>query len=307
MTHGLADGAAGQRRAASLLAQAVCAEATHATMSEEGAKLDLKLSFRNAHAPGRLITVPCQVKHGASFRAPNSKGNAIKLTGIDKSTIAALSHSNPCSLLVWIPPFSSIAYAHLFRGGRFVRTPIVLTESNIVRPTLRFDISMADSIGLAPKPTLQDVASVSGPALQGVARQRYRQLAATAHIHPIAGAISVTRMGWRHVTRRSRTTAHRTLSLQAVDRLGPFLTGRPDRYLVVPIASRVEGKRRIELRDIICWHQRAMRINGELYHLRIRIREEISYPIGWERLPLSVSAIKQRATLLAWWCKLVER
>ena len=57
-----ASGSAGARRAAALLSVAMCAEAAHATMDEEGAKVDLKLGLRHAHIKGTLLTVHCQVK-----------------------------------------------------------------------------------------------------------------------------------------------------------------------------------------------------------------------------------------------------
>jgi hypothetical protein len=56
MTQTRADGAAGARRASALLGIAACAETTHTTLDEDSAKVDMKLSFRHAYQPEKLLT-----------------------------------------------------------------------------------------------------------------------------------------------------------------------------------------------------------------------------------------------------------
>jgi len=54
MSTSKADGAAGARRAAAILAIAACAETTSGSFSEDTAKIDVKLSFRNTFEPSRF-------------------------------------------------------------------------------------------------------------------------------------------------------------------------------------------------------------------------------------------------------------
>src|SRR5947207_3694902 len=98
-----ADGAAGARRAAALLGIAACAETTHTTLSEEAAKVDMKLSFRHAFRPDVLLTVHAQVKSGRSYRSNSSTASALVLT-VDPATLASLAGTATPGLVLWVPP-----------------------------------------------------------------------------------------------------------------------------------------------------------------------------------------------------------
>jgi len=98
-----ADGAAGARRACALLGIALCAETTTASMDADSAKVDLKLGFRHAFSPGALLTIHCQVKHGASYKSPQSSERVLKAI-VDSATTAAPRRGSKPSLLVLAPP-----------------------------------------------------------------------------------------------------------------------------------------------------------------------------------------------------------
>jgi hypothetical protein len=91
--------------------------------------------------------------------------------------------------------------------------------------------------------------------------------------------------------------------MRVVPYLHSFLDKRPDRYLVGARTVSVSGARTIESRDVVCWHENALMLNGDVNYLLIRIREVISYPTLWYRYPLGVGDVKHTATLMSWWCK----
>jgi hypothetical protein len=110
-------------------------------MDEEGAKVDLKLSLRHAHAGDTLLTIHCQVKSGPSYRAA-LRDRLITLK-VDRETISALSQGSLPALLLWVPNKpSSRAYWHLIRS-RMPKTPVRIPASHFVTPALRYDLAKA--------------------------------------------------------------------------------------------------------------------------------------------------------------------
>src|SRR5689334_692426 len=79
MTSETADGEAGARRAAAHLTIAVCGETAHTSMGEDAAKVDLKISFRHAFIPTKLLNVHIQVKSGSSYRSAHTDQTKFKL------------------------------------------------------------------------------------------------------------------------------------------------------------------------------------------------------------------------------------
>lgn len=298
-----ADGASGGRRAATTLSLALCAEAAHTTMDEDGAKVDLKLSFQNPFSRSTLITTHCQVKSGHSYRARSSNATTLTLTHVDAETISALSNGTQPALLVWVPPKPlRDIYYHVFANGKTQRTPIKIPRAHVITPALRYDLAKSSCVDRARAPR-QDVANLQEHALMDSARSNYRCLKTGEWRHPLFGKLFVTRRAWRHVTRRSKSTRRRLLALRALRHLHVFLDKAPDRYLVSSVRRSVSGRVTTESREVLCWYERAMVVDTVERRLLLRVREDITYPTDWLRDGVGLKGIHQKATLLSWWCK----
>jgi hypothetical protein len=302
-----ADGAAGGRFAAGILSVALCAEASHATMDEDGAKVDLKLSLRNVFSSGSLITVHCQVKHGKSYRAnagapPESD---IQLKGIDSSTLDGLRYGGQPALLVWVPPPpSDTAYWDFIRPDKPKKTPIRINASRKVTPSLAYELCrFYNSIRNSSDFTqiTIPVSSVNPSEKQG--RENYAALKHQDFHNPLVGRLCITRTAWRHITRRSRSTNARKASLEVLPKLEHFLSSNPTRYATTRYRPLINSKTVFEHRDLLLRYDKAVRKDGKNYQLLVRIREEICYPRLWNKLPLGAQDVKQRATLVSWWYK----
>ena len=273
-------------------------------MSEEGRKVDLRLSIAHAHQ-GTSISVLCQIKSGAAYRAPTSTQTTLTLQNIDRDTIAALGDGGGPTLLAWVPPRPSARiYYHLFHTGRNKKTPIRIPKTQHVTPALRFDLSKVSSyVTNKPKYSRQDVAQLREDTIMQRARRAYKELKIAIFDTPLFGHLHVTRAGWRHVTRRSRAKARRVVSLRTTPHLAHFLPQIPSRYLIVPQDVRRLGGTTTEIRDVICWYLNGIFMDGARHTLLIRFREQISYPTKWYLHPLAETDIKQRASVLSWWCR----
>ncbi len=300
-----ADGAAGGRRAASLLSMAVCAEVAHATLEEEGAKVDLKATFRHAYHPTTLVTAHAQVKSGPSYRAESSSGETITLQNISRDTLLSLRMGTQPALLLWVPPVpSSRVYYYMTRGRGKYRTPIRIPRSHYITPALRYDLSKSCAFFAASSGGKRlDVAAADKRARVTTARTAYAGLKVGVWNHPLCGRLFITRRAWRHVTRRSRPMRRREASLRVTAYLDRFVSEMPTRYVVANISARQCGSRTVETRELVFWYERALRVDGVIKTLLLRVREEISYPSEWWRYPLGVGDVSQKATLTSWWCK----
>lgn len=299
-----ADGAAGARFAAALLGVAVCAETSHTTMDEDGAKLDLRLSLRHAFNPNVLITAHCQVKSGRSYLLSSTKTD-LKV-GANSKTLETLRLGTPPTLLVWVPPKpASRVYWHIVSPQiPKKKTHVIVPKQNFITPSLRYDLSRASTHSHHKQSVpRRDVRKLDDAGVTRAARAAYEDLKSQSFQHPLVGHLKVTRFAWRHVTRASKAKQLRIMSLRAVPYLRHFLGVESDRYLVADTEREVSGAWTSERRNILLWYDNALRINDEAYSLLLRVREEVRYPSNWAARGLSVKDVQHSATLVSWWCK----
>ncbi len=287
-----------------MLSIATCAESTHATMDEEGAKVDLKLSLRHAHLESTLLTIHCQVKSGPSYHAASSNASQVTLR-VDRETLVALSQGNLPALLLWVPPKpSSRAYWHLVRSRTLPKTPVRIPTIHSVTPSLRYDLGKAASfIAAHRRYPLVQLADVPETELLRLAKAAYKALKLAKVKHPLTGNTMVTRLAWRHILRRGRDVKKRKASLRVAPYLGLLLERMPTRYIVANELRHSFQRTVVDQRDVICWYSNAIEVDGKRRTVLVRIREEIRYPRTWFKYPLSAGDIVQQATISGWWYK----
>jgi hypothetical protein len=302
--HTKTDGAAAARYAAGLLGIATCAETTATSMAEDAGKVDVKFSFRHIASTGKLITAHAQVKAGPSYRQNSSDATQLSL-GIDKATLQALSGTGMPGVVIWVPPPPmDRLYWYAADPRAILKTPVKVKRTQYIRPSLRHDLSrFYDYASWTRGYTKQTVAALPDVQVMAKAKLAYKALKSQTWINPLVGTLEVSRLAWRHITRRSKSVGRRTMSLRITPYLKAFLASPPDRYACNIFDIRESGTRTIETRYLMCWYRQALTIKGESYSLLVRIREEITFPTNWAARPLSTSDVTQVATLAAWWAK----
>ena len=258
------DGAAAARYAAGLLGVANCAETTATTMAEDAGKIDVKFSFRHVVTSGKLITVHAQVKAGPSYRKGSSDECFLTL-GIDKATLHALSGTGMPGLVIWVPPPPmDRLYWYATDPRSPLKTPTRVRRTQYIRPSLRYDLSrLCDYSSWSRRYTTQTVAILPVDQVMRRAKDAYKALKAVAWQNPLVGPLQVTRLAWRHITRRSKSVNHRILSLRIVPYLKAFLASPPDRYACNFVGLEVHGSRTTETRYLMCWYRQALTLSGE--------------------------------------------
>lgn len=299
-----ADGDAGARRAGAFIGIAACADVSTTSLSEDSAKVDLKFSFRHAFRPGKLITLHAQIKTGRSYRLRTSTAKEIAL-GIDKPTLDALRGSGEPGFIVWVPPMPlDRLYWHATDPRRPIKATTKISRNQYIRPSIRYDLTrLSEYAGWNTSTSRQTVGAVPATGIMGRAKAAYATLCAASWVNPLVGTLHVSRLAWRHVTKKSRGASDRVLRLRVVPYLKNFLAKHPDRYVCNPASIEVFGSETRETRYILCWYRSALSIDGQAHSLLVRIKEEVKYPTDWESRALATRDITQSATLASWWCK----
>ena len=272
-------------------------------MDEEAGKVDLRISFRHAFNPKQLLTAVAQIKSGPSYRRRTSDTRKITLQ-LDRETVTAMH--GLAGIILWVPPSPS---ERIYWYASDPRRPLSLSpripHSQFVRPSIRYDLTrLLEHRNWTNALPRQTVSNMDDGAVIGSAKKAYSKLKSTAVVNPLVGRLNITRLAWRHVTRRSKVARERTLNLRATPHLPAFLTQHPTRFTVDQASIDRFGSHSRDRRYILCWYRNALVIDNKSYSLAVRIREEISYPTQWLQTPLSVNRIVQIATLESWWCKL---
>lgn len=293
-------GSAGTRHVVGLVSKAVCGETRPASLDEEGAKVDLHLTFRHAFSPRQLVVVCCQVKAGESYAR---RSNEHVVLNIDRKTRFALSGVGTPGLIVWVPaPPHEEVYWYAADPRTRRKSTIRVSKDDLVRPTLRYDLTrLAIYATWVHKPPCQTVRSIQSVNILKYAKRGYLELKQLQLLHPLVGKLNVTRAAWRHVTRRSKTSKQRNNTLMITPYLRAFLDRVPDRYGCIIQSSIRLGTRIIETRHVTCWYRDALLVNSRVHTLVVRIKEVISYPEKWQSQPVSTDEITQKATLVSWW------
>lgn len=296
-------GGSGERKAAALLTMAVCAQTSHGTMTEDGGKVDLKLSFRSYLRPSSIITAHCQVKAGKSYRAKTSTKQLLKIT-VDSETLDALAEGSQPAFVAWVSPKPhGRIYWQSVQPGRRQKVTLSVPPNQFVTPSLRLDLSRVHAFRSRPSgyPVINLPVNTDDKLKR--ARTLYKTLKAEPVTSPVIGEIRFTRKGWRHVTRRSRDTAKTLRSFRLLPYLQLLLTSSPDRYLVVRNEPECIGTRTRETREIILWFHEAIKDNGIPCDVLMRLDERIEYPTKWSRDGLAPSDVEVITTVKSWWYK----
>jgi hypothetical protein len=298
------------------------AEITHASLSEDYKKVDLKLSFLHPFRKKKLLSIHAQVKHGASYVEERCLLGHYRFV-VDKDTLQALSGSGENGIIAWVPPPpGSEVYWHAPNPRKIQSTlandqksfSVSLSPLNIARPTIRYDLTrLCEYSGWNRGHSRLTVSDPQESTLRD-AKLAYKELKSycgesvragkKGHIaNPLAGDIRISRIAWRNVTRTSRTRESRQLSLRATPYLKTLLKEMPDRYACHAIDDNNLCGVTKERRLLIMWYREALQIDGLWHSLMLRVLEEVAYPSNWQTRAFGVNDIKQEAVLVSWWCK----
>lgn len=267
---------------------------------DDNSKIDLIFAAAHPWHDGERMLVLCQVKSGKSYGEILAGDAGFKLKG-PAMTAAKRSSHDIC--VVWVDrDLDRIFWAYVHPNSRAgVQT---YGSNHEVGPAMLFDLArcmagryVAGAEGGSGVTLPGDDGDVAGRRALALASYRGTRFIQS----PVLGPIELTRLGWRHMFRKSRAAQNKSASLDLIPRLPALLQQRPS---VIAITS-AEFVQRKNLEHRLCEYLlkyervRVQDKNGKSRTVtaHIRVLEEIRYPENWERRAMLSQLVSRRVVL----------
>lgn len=272
--------------AAAYLNIACGGEISWGSREEDGQKIDLLLSLKQAWNPSGRFIVLTQVKSGVNNEYENEKGEL--RSAIPKQILKDIFTPTHDLLLVWVNRATGSSFWTYVKAGEpaYQRD---LGSRNRITPALKFDLCRIIHSRKADggKGLLFKIRAGAPQEVRKASYQCYKVYAQTGLQSPLFGTIKFTRMGWRHLTRVSRLNLFRQQSQQIIPLLDKLLARSPSYHLVedCTFSERRHWRYRDTVYLLVYQHVKCEPVDGgkpkELV-VYLKIHESIVYPREWK-------------------------
>ncbi len=265
---------------------------------EDSSKIDLIFSTKHPWYSRDRMLVIGQVKSGGSYGAASKSGFTLK-----SSAKKSAKKTSQGICVVWVDrDLNQIFWAYVHPNSNSGSQEY--GEHHRVTPAMVFDLARCSAnSGLGPAHGRGIIVS---PSQKPLAERRKNSLKAyrTAGqvLSPNLGTIEFTRLGWRHMFRRSRSAKNKSSSIDLVPYLPNLLGHHPWASSVTSVNYEVRNG--YEYRT--CEH--LMKFNGvqiydsKLAHTKhvmayVRVIEDVRYPCNWAERAMLSQLIDRRVVL----------
>lgn len=290
--------------AANLL-RAMGAEVSWASRNEDGRKIDLIASYDHPWIKKERVLLLVQVKSGATYGIKLTDG--FKLLSSAKKAVMRTSHP---ICLIWIDRESQNNYwAYIHPNS----TPINQNykDNHIVSPPMRFDIARSQAKFIPNKTGGKGIIMSYN---QGISVKEKRQLALTKYkllkqvnlIVPNLGQVEITRIGWRHMFRKTRAAENKESSLVVIPYLDKIIQDNPSFTYVSSLFNKsVDNYHYRRSEYVLSYDDVKIFKDGVNKKVKVvaRFIEEIRWPSDWSVNPYLGQLIDRKVTLLSCYYK----
>lgn len=291
---------------ASLLLSAVGAEISWGSRNEDGRKIDLICSYDHPWFDKERLIFLVQVKSGDSFG--EKLINGFKLRTNAKQ--AALRTSHPICL-VWVHrPTNSSYWAYIHPNS--TKESQIYGSNHEVTPPMRFDIARCQAKYLPVKSGGSGI--IIPDSIENFKDRRkialinYRKFSKLEIICPNLGKIEFTRIGWRHIFRKTRSSKYKNSSLTVINYLNKILIDFPSETYITKSETteqtdfKYRNSEYVLVYNKIKLYNRVTKVTEEI-KVVIRIMEEISWPNNWNLNSTLSQSVDRRLVLLSCYYK----
>jgi hypothetical protein len=265
---------------------------------DDNSKIDVVFSIEHPWLPGERMTVLAQIKSGKSFG--ERVGDGFRLKSPAKKAAKRTSH-DICA--IWVDRNDDKVFWAYHHPN--ASTGIQLYgRHHEVTPAMRYDLGRLLGRN-APKP-----AGGKGVIIGAVGTSSFqsKRLAALAHyrslkkvLSPTLGEVELTRIGWRHMFRRSRSSANKAASIRVIPYLQHILSQRPTAHSITPIGiAHMGGYEHRTCEHLLKYDQVLIARTGlpnSQVTVHLRLIEEIRYPANWSQKAMLSQQVDRRVVL----------
>ncbi len=289
------NGSDAEKLAASNLITACSAEVKWGSRNEDNRKVDLFLSFDHPWIGKELLIVLSQIKSRNSYGKISGNAFTLKRKAISKSI--RTSHA---ICLIWVDQKTGKNYWAYIHPNSKVLTK-KFGSNHEVSPCLKYDLARCISkttsnpkinYGIIIKNISPDN-SINIKELRKRIRTTYRSIESVKS--PILGDIQFTRLGWRHMFRKSRKGIYKHNSIEIIPYLKRLLEKHPTQHWVSN--TNTYKQKNYEFRTttyILSFNNIKLSKNKRECKINVKLIEEIGYPIDWKSETLLSQKIVRR-------------
>jgi hypothetical protein len=285
---------------ASMLLKAMGAEVSWGSRNEDGRKIDLICSYDHPWISKERLIFFVQVKSGSTYGRKLPIG--FTLLGVAKKSAQRTSHP---ICLIWVERQTNStywAYIHPFSTNESQH----YGDNHLVNPATRFDIARCQAKVIPGK---SEGSGIIIKELTGTlkikrayALKKYKSLKNKTIINPNLGIVEFTRVGWRHMFRKQRSSMNKEKSMNLIPYLANLLEHKPSKIYITK--NELESERGYEFRTseyVLTYDKVEFNNAGKLESTSVIIRllEEIMWPEDWKENSMLSQLIKRRLVLLS--------
>lgn len=287
---------------ASVLLKAIGAEVSWGSRNEDGRKIDLICSYDHPWTFKERIIFLVQVKSGPTYG--NITPHGFKLFSTAKKSAIRTTHP---ICLVWVERQTHSAFWAYIHPSSTI-TNQEYGNNHRVEPCMRFDIARCQAKNLPIKiggkgiiiKELTD--NLKNNRLKAIAK--YNDLKTKRPICPNLGEIEFTRIGWRHMFRKTRSMNYKEKSLNVIPYLGKILSDKPSEIYITKTDFSEQNNFSYRNTEYVLKYNEVKLYNSakltcEKTTVVIRLIEEIRWPVDWQNNTMLSQNVERRVVLLS--------
>lgn len=292
--------------AASLLIMAMGTEITWGSRNEDGRKIDVIGSYDHPWFSDERLIFFVQVKSGGSFGEKEDNGFKLKTKAKD----LAKRTTHPICI-VWVDRKSNQsfwAYVHPSTESKVQH----YGNSHKVLPTMRYDLARCQSQFLPMKKggggiIINERDEDTFSVVRKNALMKYKSYKGEGIFCPSFGNVEITRIGWRHMFRKTRKSINKHKSCIIINYLDKILGDIPSDIYMSKCDFFESNDCEYRNSEYVLIYDNIKK-QGEANSLKsiktvIRIIEEIRWPLNWSNNSTLTQLIERRVVLLSCYYK----
>lgn len=288
--------------AASFLIMAIGAEISWGSRNEDGRKIDLICSYDHPWVNKERFIFFIQVKSGESFGEKLTEGFKLKTIAIN----AAKRTTHPVCV-IWIDRKSNESFwAYIHPNS--VSKPQTYGNNHLVSPAMRYDLARCQSqftpqkkggTGIIIHENDKDLKLIRKNSLT-----KYKTYQNKGLYSPILGDIEVSRVGWRHMFRKSRAKTNKTKSYTTIKYLDKIIIDLPTEIYISKCDFSQQSNYKYRTSEYVLVYDQVKEYNNpKKIKVVIRLVEEIRWPMEWSKNSTLTQFVDRRTILLSCYYK----
>ena len=289
--------------AASFLIMSIGAEISWGSRNEDGRKIDIICSYDHPWFEKERFMFLVQIKSGGSFGEKLSDGFKLKTS----AKTAAKRTTHPVCV-IWVDRDSGNSY-WAYIHPKTESKPQIYSNNHLVMPSMRFDIARCQAqflpikqggAGIILNEKRTDLKTIRKKALT-----KYKSYQASGLFIPNLGKIEVTRIGWRHMFRKSRAAKNKAKSLTTIQFLDKIVCDLPTETYISNCKFSKQAEYDYRTSEYVLTYEDVKTLNKTLEKIKVvvRIIEVIRWPKDWRENSTLTQFVERRNVLLSCYYK----